>query len=127
MDLRMELITTCRPGEDNTREPANSSNGTGEQRKVMMPLTGDPRDEPQGPQDSKCSEGFHVKPAFLFHWRLHTADVIDEVHHNSEQPERHHTVSVCNCVGFFCPYSGSVCVCVCVCVSVLPHCHNDKI
>lgn len=103
MDLRMELITTCRPGGDIALEPANLRNVTGEQRKVIMALTGDPRDEPQGPQDSKRSEGFHVKPAFLFHRRLHATDVIDEVHHNSEQPERRHTVSVCNCVGFFCP------------------------
>lgn len=61
----------------------------------MFSLTGDPRDEPQRPQDSERSEGLHVKPAFLFHWRLDAADVIDEVHHNSEQPVRCHTVGVC--------------------------------
>lgn len=61
----------------------------------MLSLTGDPGDEPQGPQDSERSEGFHVKAALLFHWRLDTADVIDEVHHNCEQPKGRHTVGVC--------------------------------
>lgn len=78
-------------------------------------LTGDPGDEPQGPKDSKRSESLHIEPSLLFHRSLHTADVIDEVHHDSEQPERdHNNTQVCEHVSRL-PFITSrkgVCVCL---------------